>query len=44
MEKFLNTLKSKAFWGGVLTTLGGVLTGAIAIPDAVIHLVKLIGG
>lgn len=44
MEKFLNALKNKTFWGGVLTALGGVLTGAIAIPDAIIQLVQLIGG
>lgn len=37
-------LKSKAFWGGVLTALGGVLAGAIAVPDAIIQLINLIGG
>lgn len=42
--KIIDALKSKTFWGGVLTALGGVLTGALTIPDALIQLVHLIGG
>lgn len=44
LVKLKESLKSKAFWGGVLTALGGVLTGALALPDALIQLVQLIGG
>lgn len=44
MNKLLNAVKNKSFWGGVLTALGGVLAGTLAIPDAIIQLVQLIGG
>lgn len=37
-------IKNKAFWGGVLTTIGGILAGSIAFPDAIIQLINLIGG
>ena len=41
--KIKETLKTKTFWGGVLTTIGAVLTGAMAIPQGIIELIKLIG-
>jgi hypothetical protein len=44
MQNLLDTLKSKKFWGGVFTALGGVLAGTLALPDAVIQLLQLIGG
>lgn len=40
----MKTLKSKKFWGGFLTALGGVLTGAMTVPDLFIALFNLIGG
>lgn len=44
MQNLLDTLKSKKFWGGVFTALGGVLAGTLAVPEAVMQLIKLIGG
>ena len=44
MQNLLDVIKSKRFWGGVFTALGGVLAGSLAIPDAIIQLVHMIGG
>lgn len=44
MQNLLDALKSKKFWGGIFAALGGVLAGTLALPDAVIQLLQLIGG
>lgn len=44
MNNLFEAVKSKRFWGGVFTALGGVLAGTLAIPDAIIQLIHLIGG
>lgn len=44
MNNFLDIIKSKKFWGGVLTTIGGVLSGVLTFPDAVVEIIKQIGG
>ena len=40
----LTKLKDKTFWGGVLTALGGLLCGAMSVPDFFIQLIGMIGG
>lgn len=42
--KIIDALKSKSFWGGVFTAIGGVLAGALTLPEALIQLIQLIGG
>lgn len=44
MNNLLEAVKSKRFWGGVFTAIGGVLAGALTLPDALIQLIHLIGG
>ena len=44
MQSLLDVIKSKRFWGGVFTALGGVLAGSLAIPDAIIQLIHMFGG
>ena len=44
LVKLKEGIKSKAFWAGVLTTAAGLLTGALTAPEAIMQLIKLIGG
>lgn len=39
--KFKQILKNKSFWGGVFTTIGALITGSIAIPDAISTILNL---
>ena len=44
ISKLTEKLKSKAFWCGILTALGGLIGGSLTAPDFMIELIKLIGG
>lgn len=44
MQKYLEKLKNKAFWAGILTALGGLIGGSLTAPEFVIKIINMIGG
>lgn len=44
MAKYLEKLKNKAFWAGILTALGGLIGGSLTAPEFVIKIINMIGG
>lgn len=44
MQKILEKLKNKGFWAGILTAAGGLVGGALTVPEFMVKLINLIGG
>lgn len=42
--KFVEKLKNKGFWVGLLTAVAGFVGGSMTAPDFFVALVQLIGG
>ena len=44
MAKFLEKLKNRGFWAGILTAAAGLIGGSMTAPEALIQFVNLLSG